>query len=104
MNPFVRSLAGTAVSAVLSVSLAGPAVAADAPCKSLGYVQKRVVEKADQGIDALRNYVFVTRGIHQLDMAEIAVSLDGWRASGRCAKLAAERAAGEPVVLESGRR
>ena len=104
MNAFVRCLAGTAFGAVLSVSLAGPAVAADAPCTSIGYVQKRVVEKADQGIEALRNYVFVTRGIHQLDMAEIAGSLDGWRASARCAKLAAERAAGEPVALEGGRR
>ena len=104
MNAYVRCLVGTAVGAVLYVSLAVPAVAAEASCKSLGYVHKRVVEKADQGIDALRNYVFVTRGIHQLDMAEIAVSLDDWRASARCATLAAERAAGGPVALESGRR
>ncbi len=104
MNAFVRCLAGTACGAVLSVSLAGPAVAADAPCKALGYVQKRVVQKADQGIDALRDYVFITRGIHQLDMGEIAVSLDDWRASARCAKLAAERASGEPVALATDRR
>jgi hypothetical protein len=104
MNALVRCLAGAAFGAVLSVSLAGPAVAGDAPCKSLGYVQKRVVEKADQGIDALRDYVFITRGIHQIDMAEVAASLDDWRASARCAKVAAERSAGEPVALESGGR
>jgi hypothetical protein len=104
MYSLVRCIAVAGFGAALSVSLASPAVAADAPCKSLGYVQKRVVEKADQGIDALRNYVFVTRGIHQLDMAEIAGSLDDWRATARCAKVAVERAAAESVALESGRR
>ncbi|MEO8525206.1 MAG: hypothetical protein ABI460_10845 [Caldimonas sp.] len=61
-------------------------------------MQARVVEKADQGVDALRDYIFITRGIHQLDMAEVAESLDSWRASARCAKLAAEQAASRESV------
>lgn len=93
MNAFVRCLATAGFGAALSVSLMAPSLAADAPCKSLDRVQVRVVEKADQGVDALREYVFITRGIYQLDMAEVAESLDGWRASARCAKLAAEQAA-----------
>lgn len=104
MYAFVRCLAVAAFGAALSVSLVAPALAADAPCKSLGYVQMRVVEKADQGVDALRDYVYITRGIHQLDMAEIAGSLDEWRATARCAKAAAEQGtARESVALKSGR-
>lgn len=102
MYAFVRCLAVAASGAALSVSLLTPAVAADAPCKSLGYVQARVVEKADQGVDALRNYIYITRGIHQLDMMQVAGSLDAWRADARCAKLATEQAeASASVALKT---
>ena len=104
MYAFVRSLAAAAFGAALSVSLVSPSVAADkaAPCKSLSYVQARVVEKAEQGVDALRDYVYITRGIHQLDMMQVASSLDAWRADVRCAKLAVEQAeASAPVALKT---
>jgi hypothetical protein len=66
---------------------AGPVFAADqasTSCTPLSAVQKRVVEKADQSVDALRNYVYITRGIHQLYMEDVAKSLDGWRSDARC--------------------
>ncbi len=98
MNAFVRCFTAAGLGAALSVSVVTPSAAADARCKSLGYVQARVVEKADQGVDALRDYIFIRRGIHQLDMAEVADSLDDWRASARCAKVAAEQSAARQSV------
>jgi len=85
--------------AALSLSLPGPSSAADeATCKPLRPMQAAVVEHADQGVDALRRYVFISRGVHQLDMMEVAESLDAWRAEARCAKRVAERAATQPPV------
>lgn len=98
MNAFVRCFAAAGCGAALSVSLVTPSVAADAPCKALAYVQARVVEKADVGVEALRDYITITRGIHQLDMNEVAASLDAWRASARCAKVAAEESAARQSV------
>jgi hypothetical protein len=68
---------------------AGPALAADpAPsaCKPLSNLNKRLVERADQGVDALRTYVYITRGIYQLNMDEVADSLEGWRANAGCVR------------------
>ncbi|RZU00742.1 hypothetical protein [Rivibacter subsaxonicus] len=76
-----------AVATLCAAFGAGPVLAADqasSSCTPLSTVQKRVVEKADQSVDALRNYVYITRGIHQLYMGDIAESLDGWRADARC--------------------
>jgi hypothetical protein len=88
MNASFRCLAIAGMGAALSMGLIGTSVAADNPtsCQPLGYVQKRVVAKADEGIAALRGYVYITRAMHQLDMMEIAKSLDAWRADARCAE------------------
>jgi len=72
---------------------AGDSQLAASSCKPLTHVQRRVVEKADQGVEALRDYVFVTRATHQLDMMEIAAKLDGWRVEARCAERLADAAA-----------
>jgi hypothetical protein len=89
--------------AALSLSLPGPSSAADdATCKPLGPMQAAVVEHADQGVHALRRYVFVSRGVYQLDIHDVAKSLDAWRAEARCAQQVAERAAKEaPVALQT---
>ena len=42
-------------------------------------VQRRVLEHAAQGVDRLRQYVFITRGIYQLNMNEIGEWMDDWR-------------------------
>lgn len=78
-----------AIAGLCAVLGAGPAFAADSTassCKPISAVHKRVVEKADEGVDALRNYVFITRGIHNFYMEDMAKSLDGWRADARCAQ------------------
>jgi hypothetical protein len=42
-------------------------------------VQKRIVEKAAQGVDSLRNFIYITRGIYALDMFEAVGWLDAQR-------------------------
>jgi len=48
--------------------------ALNAPCgpARLSLLQRRVLQKSEQGADALRRYVFITRGMHQLDLVETA--------------------------------
>jgi len=47
--------------------------------------QQRLLQKASQGVGPLRDYVFITRSIHQYNMAEIGDWIDGWRAEqARC--------------------
>lgn len=90
MNTTLRCT-GIAALSVACVGFAVPAVAADesrfatTDCKALPGLQRRIVEKADQGVDALRRFVFRTRSVYQLDMSELAQSLDKWRAAARCA-------------------
>ena len=104
MYTSVRSLALVNFATVLSLTvLATPADAAG-PCNPLLPVQVRIVEKADQGVDPLRRYIAITQGVHQLDMMDVAASLDAWRAAVRCAqRVAAENAAATAgsVVLKS---
>ena len=60
----------------------------------------KAVEQADQGVDALRRYIAITQGIHQLNMFDVAASLEAWRADVRCAqRAAAEKAAAEPASV-----
>ena len=33
-----------------------------------GFVERRILAKAEQGFDAVRGYVYITRSIHQLDL------------------------------------
>ncbi len=51
---------------------------ASAPLTNL---QKRLLEKADQGVAALRQYIFTTRAIHQLDIYDVVGWMDARRAA-----------------------
>jgi len=93
MNAIVRRFTAAGVGAALAAGLVA-GVAADATeCIPLTSVQQRLLDKADQGVGALRNYIFITRGIYQLYIADVADSLPKWRARAACAKQAAEAAA-----------
>ena len=85
MPALARCLSLASLGGALCFSLTAPAFAADASCQPLSYVQKRVVQKAEVGVDALRDYVTITRRIHALDMMKIATSLDAWIVSAHCA-------------------
>jgi hypothetical protein len=99
MNTSLRAVAVVNFATALSLAvLVAPADAAET-CTALMPVQVRVVEKADEGVEALRRYISITQGIHQLDMMDVATSLDGWRAAVRCAqRVAAEKGAPAPVA------
>jgi hypothetical protein len=58
------------------------------PTQPVTPLQRRIVAKAAQGPDALRDFVFITRGIYQLDMASTAAWLEEERDSQRACRAA----------------
>lgn len=97
MQALVHIVAAAGLGVALSASLPTVSLAAEpaASCPQLTFVQRRVVEKADQGMEALRQYVFITRGTHNLYLMDVALVLDDWRAKARC-KEPAVTAGAEP--------
>jgi len=83
---------GTAAALGCGAAWADP-VATAADCGSITSVQRHIVERADQDMTALHDYVRMTTLIHGIGMAEVADSLDGWRAIARCRDEAAVAAA-----------
>ena len=73
--PFLTHAQAAQVTAATTVSKAECAGAA-----SLSHVQSRVVEKAAQGIVPLRQFIWRTRMIYQLDLTESVAWLDQRRA------------------------
>ena len=98
MNIIISRCAPAAFIVAFGFGGVAPASAADgtraaAPsCTALSNVQQRIVEKADQGIVPLRHFVHMTKFIYDIDMFDVAESLDGWRAGASCAKRVAELA------------
>ncbi len=81
------------LAAVFAV-VAMPAAAADAAsplasaCRAPTALQARLVAKADEGVDTLRDFVFSRRNILQVNMLEVGASLDNWRAGLECVRQA----------------
>jgi hypothetical protein len=94
MNTSLRAAAIVNFATALSLAvLVAPADATET-CAALVPVQIKIVEKADEGVEALRRYIAITQGIHQLEMMDVAGSLDAWRAAARCAqRVAAQKVA-----------
>jgi hypothetical protein len=84
----------TAIS--ICVGIAASAQAADevdmavAACRPLTNLQQRIVDKSELGVDDLRRFVQRTHMIYQLDMSDVADSLDAWRAASTCVKQVAQ--------------
>ena len=76
------------IAGLLAVALlhgpAGASPAADAACRQAPAtsLQQRLIAKSDQGVEALRQFVFNTRAIYQLEMQEVA----DWVAARRAAE------------------
>ena len=103
MNTFLRRLATGALGAALSLTFTGIATAAEAKtgCRTSDPMRTSVMRKADEGVDALRRSVTMTRAIHQMDMDTVAGSIDRWRAEAGCAARVAaggEATAPPPLV------
>ena len=69
--------------------------AQDAPrdCGSVTSLQKRIVERADVGVEALRSFVWTARVVHGIDMRDVKAGLDAWRATVTCQQEVAAAAA-----------
>lgn len=80
---------------------ADPADRADAGCGAVSGVQRQIVDRADQGMAPLQRYVRINRGVHGLDMAEVAGSIDTWRATVRCQEAIAAAKATAPGAVAS---
>ncbi len=87
-------IACAALAGVLSAVVPGQAAAADAvssvaaACRAPTAQQARLVAKADEGVDVLRNFVFSRRHILRVDLIEVGASLDNWRAGIECVRQA----------------
>lgn len=87
--------------ACLALALTGGLLASsacqaqDAPrdCGSVTSLQKRIVERADLGVEALRSFVWTARVVHGIDMRDVKSGLDAWRATVTCQQEVAAAAA-----------
>ena len=107
-SAFSRCLSVAGFGAALCLALPGASFAADtsgamaasSSCAPLGYVEKRILAKAQIGVEAVRDYVYITRGVHHLGMTDVVANLDNWVASAQCAGMAVdERAVRRNVAL-----
>lgn len=75
------------------------AAATSAACgepESLTRLQRRLLAKADEGIEPLRQYIHITRRVHELDLHEVVHWMDRRRA-----RLAACLALAEPTQQQA---
>lgn len=61
-------------------------------CQALRPLELRILDKADQGMVALRQFVVNTRMIYELDVTQVADSLESLRARNECVKAQAAAA------------
>ena len=69
------------------------------PCartKEMSPLQRRIVAKATEGVDSLRDFIFETRGIYQLDMESTVAWIDRERSS----QLTCQASVPAPVVAQ----
>jgi hypothetical protein len=95
MKTYVFVLAALASGAVMAQNTSSTACA-----PQLTHLQERLYQKAGEGPDALRDFVFIRRGILQLDVSETA----DWAASvsqerAACMKKSAQAQAAPQVTL-----
>ncbi|MFL6698069.1 MAG: hypothetical protein ACJ8GJ_12940 [Vitreoscilla sp.] len=81
------------IAGTLLASSASQAQDVQPACGSVTSLQKRVVERADQGIESLRSFVWTARVTHGIEMEDVRTGLDTWRAALTCQKEAAAAAA-----------
>ena len=99
------------VNAGLTLALFVAAHAADADdaaptvgaCHVPTALQRRLVAKADEGMEPLRKFIDGRRAILHLDMKEVVDSLDGWRADIACVRQAEAARAAQAVAANASR-
>ena len=79
------TFAAVLLAVTAAANAASPAASA---CRAPTATQARLVAKADEGVDVLRNFIFSRRNILRVDMLEVGASLDNWRAGIECVRQA----------------
>ena len=67
---FAWPLAASAAEPASAATVAAVTTAMNCEPVPLSYLQRRVLEKSERGIDALHGYVYITRSIHNIDLWE----------------------------------
>ena len=70
-------------------------------CPSVTHVQRKIVERADQGMESLRSYVWRTTIVYGIEMTDVAASMDAWRAAMACQEQVARAAATTEVATRA---
>lgn len=81
---FSIPLAAASVASSLLFGLAPRPALAEASCPTLGLppaIEQRLLEKASQGIDALREYIEASEAVNQLTVEEVVAWIDARRAA-----------------------
>jgi hypothetical protein len=84
--PTRRPLVTAALLALCATAASAQSTPQAERCQALRPLELRILDKADQGMVPLRQFVFQTRMVHQLDVVEVADSLDSLRARHECVK------------------
>ena len=94
MNFIQRQLAPVFALVCVVFTLTAEAQAADTcPVVPLSQLQQRLIDKAAQGADALRNYISITSSIYQLNFVEVVSWMDLRKQNtATCQRLTAEAA------------
>jgi hypothetical protein len=98
----VAAVGGCFASALLLGAAPSMARASEPDCATLASptrLEQRLLDKAEQGVDSLRQYIFISRGTRQLDMMEVVAWLDARRASAAACAARADRDGASPAVV-----
>jgi hypothetical protein len=96
-HPYLTAGIGAACVASALLLCAAPSQAArpsESDCAALAApnrLEQRLLDKAGQGIDTLRQYIFITRGIHGYDMFEVVKWMDARRATAAACQARADQ-------------
>jgi len=91
-----RCLSVAGLGATLCLALPGAGFAADtsgalaasSSCTPLGVAERKIIMKAQVGVEALRDYVYITRGVFQLSMIDVTKNIDRWLSDAHCLGMA----------------
>ena len=90
MNFFKPSLPVTLV--LSGAALACVSAQAAPSCGSVTPLERRIVERANDDVGALRTFVRLTAIVHGVNMVDVRDNIDQWRAAVDCSKVAAAAA------------
>jgi hypothetical protein len=83
ISSFLRLFVASSIAATASVAMAQGA-SADKCAPQMSSLEHRLYQKTGEGPDALRNFIFIRRGIYQLNMIDVqswASGVDAIRAT-----------------------